>query len=633
MRSPSFGLRVLLAATVPAVLIACILVWYFTQSRLSDLETELRNRGTAIARQLAPSAEFGIFSGNRDILQQLVDSAMREADVIGAAVLERNGLVLASSGRLVQPALPRVVPVEASVVSEEGGLLVFAAPVGPLRAAAEDLFTQNLPGSAGTGMPVGTVLIMLSRGDMEQRKNELIVSAIALTALGLLLAALIARMLAVQVTGPVQRLAEVVSDLKEGNLQARASGGESGVLRQLEAGINEMANALEESQRTLERRVAEATHELQEQKQRAEEANRAKTQFLAAASHDLRQPLQAAGLFVGSLRLRNKDPDVAGLIERVERALGSLEGVLEALLDISRLDAGVVAPRIERFPIANVLRRLQDTFAEPASQLSVELRIRPSPSWCESDPLILERILANLLSNALRYCDKGRVLVGCRLRGGALSIEVRDNGPGIEEDRHREIFREFVRLENAERLRDKGLGLGLAIVDRLTRLLNHRIYVQSRKGAGATFGIVVPRVAAEARSEQPPAQPLRVDLAGKRILVLEDDEEVLAALGLLLSQHGAVPLLARSVAHALSLADSKPDLVISDDRLGLGDHRIPAIRLLRARFATGVPRIILAGETILSTSGETSQAGFAVIRKPAGSGELLQAIAAALRAS
>ncbi|HEX5612990.1 MAG TPA: ATP-binding protein, partial [Burkholderiales bacterium] len=341
-----------------------------------------------------------------------------------------------------------------------------------------------------------------------------------------------------------------------------------------------------------------------------------------------------AGLFVGSLRLRNKDPEVAVLIERVERALGSLEGVLEALLDISRLDAGVVVPRIERFPVARVLRRLQDTFAEPASQLSVELRIRQSAWWCESDPLILERVLANLLSNALRYCDKGRVLVGCRLRGEALCIEVRDNGPGIDERRHREIFREFVRLENAERLRDKGLGLGLAIVERLAHLLDHRIYVRSRKGEGATFGIVVPRVAPAHVAAQPlPAPAGRVDLAGKRILVVEDDEEVLAALGFLLAQHGAVPLLARTVAHALSLADSGPDLVIADDRLAPGEHRIPAIRLLRARFATGVPRIILADETLPSMPGGFPQPGYTVIRKPAGSGELLQAVAAALRAS
>jgi CheY-like chemotaxis protein len=307
--------------------------------------------------------------------------------------------------------------------------------------------------------------------------------------------------------------------------------------------------------------------------------------------------------------------------------------VLEALLDISRLDAGAVAPRIERFPIAMVLRRLQDTFAEPASQLSVELRIRPSAWWCESDPLMLERVLANLLSNALRYCDKGRVLVGCRLRGKALCIEVRDNGPGIDEGRHREIFREFVRLENAERLRDKGLGLGLAIVERLAHLLDHRIYVRSRKGAGATFGIVVPRVAPAHVAEPLPARAERVDLAGKRILVVEDDEEVLAALGFLLAQHGAVPLLARTVAHALSLADSKPDLVIADDRLAQGEHRIPAIRLLRTRFATGVPRIILAGEPLASMPGGIAEPGYTVIRKPAGTGELLQAVAAALRES
>jgi signal transduction histidine kinase/ActR/RegA family two-component response regulator len=634
MKPFPFGVRVLIAAAVPAVVTSFILVWYFTQSRLSDLEAELRERGTAIARQLAPAAEFGIFSGNREILEQLVSAATRERDVIGAAIIERTGVVLASSGRLVPPATPRTLPPEARMQSGDGRTLIFTAPVGLLQAAAEDIFTQNLPGADGTRAPLGTVVVVLSRDDVELRKNELIASAIALTGFGLLLAALIARALAMQVTRPVQRLAEVVSDLKEGNLDARAAGGASGVLHELEAGINEMADALQESRRNLERRVAEATHELQEEKERAEEANRAKTQFLAAASHDLRQPLQAAGLFVGSLRLRNKDPDVAALIDRVERALGSLEGVLEALLDISRLDAGVVQPRIERFPVANVLHALQETFAAPAAQHGAELRIRPSSLWCESDPGLLERILANLVSNGLRYCEKGRVLVACRPSGSGLRIEVRDNGPGIPRERQQDIFREFIQLDNPARSRDKGLGLGLAIVERLARLLGHRIQLRSENGRGSTFSLLLARVAPQWPAAQSlEAEILMADLSGKRILVLEDDDEVREALALFLSSHGAVPLLAKNVAHALMLAstEAKPHLVISDYRLGPGEQGIAAIRMLRARFASGVPRIILTGDTSPAVLQEVTQAGFAMISKPVRHDELLRAISAALR--
>jgi len=632
MRALSFGVRVLLTAAVPAMVTAFILVWYFTDSRLTDLEAELRGRGAAIARQLAPAVEFGVFSGNREILHQLTEAAMNETDVIGVAILDRAGTVLARSGRLVPPALPARTPEEAQVAFEDANLLSFVAPVGMLEAAAADVFSQNLPGANAPREPTGTVVVVLSREEMEHRKNQLILSAIALTGLGLLLAALIARMLARQVTRPVQRLAEVVSDLKEGNLDARAAVGARGVLHELEAGINEMAGALQESRRDLERRIAEATRDLQSQKNRAEEANRTKTQFLAAASHDLRQPLQAAGLLVGSLRLRNKDPETGTLIGRVERALGSLEGVLDALLDISRLDAGVVQPRIERFPIATLLRAVQDTFAAPAGELAVQLRVRPSGLWCESDPLLLERIVANFVSNALRYCGKGKVLVGCRCRGTTICVEVRDNGPGIAENSQREIFREFVQLEPAARLHDKGLGLGLAIVERLARLLGHDVYVRSSTGRGATFGIVIPRVApALPRAPMQSMPPHRPDLAGLRILVLEDDEQILAALGLVLSQHGAVPLLARSIAHALSLADARIDLVIADERLAPGEHRIPAIRLLRARFATGVPRIILAGAPSAAVLAETRHAGFEIIRKPVSTDELLRAITTALR--
>jgi len=634
MRALSFGFRVLLAAAVPAAVTAFILVWYFTQSRLSDLEEELRDRGASIARQLAPAAEFGVFSGNREILQQLVNAATRETDVVGASVVDRAGNVLAASGRSASPAWSGAPPDAVRMIAETESTLAFVAPVGWLQAIADDVFDENLPATSAARAPIGAVLVVLSRESMEQRKNELITSAGALAGLGLLLAALIARMLARQVTGPVRRLAEVVSDLKEGNLEARAAVGAPGVLHLLETGINEMAGALQESRRELERRIFAATRELQDQKDRAESANRAKTQFLAAASHDLRQPLQAAGLFVGSLRLRNKDPEVAALIDRVERALGSLEGVLEALLDISRLDAGVVEPRMERFPVANVLRALQETFAESAAQHAVELRVRPSALWCETDPRLLERILANLVSNALRYCERGRVLVGCRVSGPSIRIEVRDNGPGIARERHEEIFREFVQLETPARVRDKGLGLGLAIVERLARLLGHGVYLKSSRGRGATFGIVVPRAtSASAAAELQPAEPRLASLAGKRILVLEDDDEVLAALGLFLSRHGAVPLLARNAAHALALAtaDAKPDLVISDYRLGPGEEGIAAVRMLRARIAAGLPSIILTGDTAPAVLREVSQAGLAMISKPVRTEELLRAVAAALR--
>ena len=613
---------------------AVALAWYFTQTRLADLDEGLRERGVAIARQLAPAAEFGVFSGNREILQQLVDAAGREADVSGASVVDIAGMTLAASGRSPFGRWTGPLPGTARMVSETGSMLVFVAPIRQLRAFSEDVFSDNLGGSPPPRSPIGAVLVVLSRESMETRKNELILSAAAITVLGLVLAALLARMLARGVTGPVLRLAEIVSDIKQGNLNARAGVGAPGVLKLLETGINEMADALLDARRDLERRIAEATRELQDQKERAEQANRAKTQFLAAASHDLRQPLQAAGLFVGTLRLRNRDPEIGALIDRVERALGNLEGVLEALLDISRLDAGVVEARVTRIPLAAVFRSLQETFAESAAHYGVKLRIRPTALWCESDPLLLERILANLVSNALRYCDQGRVLVGCRHSGSEIRIEVRDSGPGIPPERHHDIFREFIQLEHRARLRDKGLGLGLAIVERLARLLGHTLSVRSSPGKGSTFAIAVPRVnPAPAALQASPAEIAAPELSGKRILIVDDDADVLAALGQFLSRHGAEPLLARDAgeAQALLSARSPPDLIISDYRLGTASDGISLIHALRKSLATDVPAVILTGDTAPSVLRAVSDAGLPMMNKPVRTENLLQVLTDALR--
>ena len=635
MKSLSFGLRVLLAVTVPAAAIAFVLAWYFTQSRLSGLDEELHERGLAIARQLAPAAEFGVFSRNLDILRQLVEAARRESDVVGVSIVDTDGATLIANGLVPIQRWEGPLPQEARLVSETRSTLISVAPIGQLQAISGDVFSDNLAAPAAP-RPTGAVLVVVTRESVERRKDELIVNAAALTALGLILAALIARMLARGVTSPILRLADVVLDIRYGDLNARAAVGAPGVLKSLETGINEMADALLAARRDLEGRIAAATRELQDQKERAEQANRAKTQFLAAASHDLRQPLQAAGLFVGTMRLRNKDPELGALIDRVERALGNLESVLEALLDISRLDAGVVEPRIARVSLAAVFRSLQETFLEPALRHGVPLRIRPTTLWCESDPLLLERILANLLANALRYCDKGRVLVGCRVAEGAIRIEVRDSGPGIPPERHQEIFREFVQLEHPVRPGDKGLGLGLAIVERLARLMEHPVHLRSCPGKGSTFGITVPRVdPVPAAAGSPAVEVASAELYGKRILILDDDDDVLAALGQYLSRHGAILMLAHSPdeVQALMAGQAPPDLIVSDYRLGPAHDGISVINRFRETIAPDVPGVILTGDTAPSVLRAVSDAGFPLISKPVRTEILLQILATALRAA
>jgi CheY-like chemotaxis protein len=393
-----------------------------------------------------------------------------------------------------------------------------------------------------------------------------------------------------------------------------------------------MVASLASARRDLERRVAEATAELSRQKEAAESANRAKTQFLAAASHDLRQPIQALGLFAMTLRLRARTDDIQALADRIERSVNALANVLDALLDISKLDAGVVTPQVEDFPVARVLASVRDTFAGVASEKGLTLTVRRSRAWVRTDPFMLERILANLVSNALRYTERGGVLVGCRLEGAALRIEVWDTGVGIPETLQAEIFREFVQLANPGRARDKGLGLGLAIVDRYCKLLGIAVSVRSRPHRGTVFSVTLPRAAAVpvaprgALSAQPQAS-----IAGRRYLVIDDDPEVREGIRSLLEAHGANAITAAGVDEAIAAmraAGGVPDAVLSDYRLGGDYDGLDAARAVRAAFGP-VPVVIITGDIGPDVLKTVAEAGLDLVHKPVSSIDLIGALGAA----
>lgn len=631
--------RVLLAAIIPATLIAVLLAWYFTRNRIADLETSIFSRGNALIRQLAVASEYGVFSGNRERLRQLADSTMREADLSGVAIHDAAGEVLAARGRLAGiGANQRPLPGSAGLVSADRERLVFSSPVGQHSASRDDPFDNEVAAtsdSVALAPPLGSVVIEISRADVEARKRDLVLGAAAITMMGLLLAGLLARWLAQGVTHPVLELADTVAEIERGNLSARADVRAGGVLKVLESGINEMAVSLSEARDNLEARIAVATAELHRQKDRAELANRTKTQFLAAASHDLRQPLQALGMFSHALRRRVTDPATIELVEGVGRGVDSLESVIEALLDISKLDAGAVTPRLEDLPLGPLLTNIRDTFRPTAEANGLDLVIVPTTAWVRSDPLLLVRILSNLVSNALRYTARGGVVVGCRRHGAFLGIEVWDSGRGIEPEKQQEIFREFIQIGRPERAHDKGLGLGLAIVDRLCHLLEHPLRMRSVLGKGTVFEVLVPRVAAVAAlpdlaaSDDDPAP-----LAGRRLLLVDDERDVLLALAGYLELRGAELILAsssREAEAALRGEGGLPDLVVTDYRLGNDDDGVTLLNLLRARYGPSLPGIILTGESSPDTLRILAGSGYPMLSKPVHPQDLESLIAQVLR--
>lgn len=370
---------------------------------------------------------------------------------------------------------------------------------------------------------------------------------------------------------------------------------------------------LRRAQIELERKVVERTREL-------ELANEAKSRFLAMASHDLRQPLHALGLFVAQLRTPLKSGERAKTIERVDAAVAEMSELFNALLDISKLDAGVLVPNLTEFPIERLLRRLETTFAQAAGEKGLRLRVVPSAAWVRSDAILLERILLNLVSNAVRYTSEGGVLVGCRQRGETLRIEIWDSGPGIPEDQRQNIFGEFYQLAGSQRDSQGGLGLGLAIVDRLRRLLGHSIELSSIVDKGSRFTITVPSATARKLVEPVSFPPLVIDrMQGKLVVVIDDDALVLEGTGGLLRSWGCRVVTAAS--HDAALGEiigcgQRPDVIISDYHLSDGKTGIDVIERVRAAFGMPIPAFLISGDVTSEPLRHARTSGYHLLHKP-----------------
>jgi signal transduction histidine kinase/CheY-like chemotaxis protein len=351
-------------------------------------------------------------------------------------------------------------------------------------------------------------------------------------------------------------------------------------------------------------------------------ANKYKSRFIAAASHDLRQPLHALNLFVAQLRSEPDPAERSRLAGRIEAAAASMNELFESLLDMSKLDAGALQPDVSDYPVQPLLTRIETTFAGAAREKGLRLRIMPSEARFRSDFILLERVLLNLVSNAVRYTERGGVAVGCRRRGDHLRIDVWDTGPGIPEERQRIIFGEFVQLDGQTPNSRGGLGLGLSIVERLGRLLGHPIEVRSWPERGSRFSVVVPRAAARAEAAAGSAatfQTILEPLRGKRILVIDDDPLVLDGMSGMLRSWGCDVAAAGSEEAALALMTTQarePDLIISDFRLGAGRSGIEAIERLRSELDTETPAFLISGDTAPEPLHEARARGYHLLHKP-----------------
>jgi signal transduction histidine kinase len=623
MRFLDIRARMLLAALLPVTLVAVLLSSVFLAGRYADLDEAHQQRARSLARQLASASEYGLFSANTSSLQSIAAGALRESDVRSVLILDAQGQTLAIAGWTGQVVLPALGTQEQHWVDARTGHDLLVQPVSPSQLQLDDLFEGRARAGTEDAPPLGHVVMEVSRAGVVSRSQDMLAIGLAVTLGGLLFGSVLAVRIGRGVIQPILRVSRMIERIGGGELSVRGEVRPDDPLRDLQQGLNQMAEHLQQGRDELERRVTLATAELRTKKEEAETATRAKSRFLAAASHDLRQPIHALGMFVARLAQLPHDRETRHLIGNLEASVRAMQDLLDALLDISRLDADAVRVQLQPVPLGPLFEQLRGALMPVATDKGLRLRVRDSVLWVQSDPTLLHRILLNLVSNALRYTGHGGVLVGCRRsRGGShLWLEVWDTGVGIPAEHQQDIFREFYQIGNPERDRSKGLGLGLNIVDRTARLLGHELKLCSVPGHGTRFRLELPLAptgdlqALMAAAEQPQQVD---DVRGLRILVIEDDRQSAQALRGLLDSWGCVVAVVEGLQGALTVVDGGfvPDLVLSDFRLRAGESGMQTLHSLRTQLERPLPACLMSGDTDPELIQSCRDAGLPLLHKP-----------------
>ena len=627
MKQFSIGQYVAWLMFVPLIVLAVVMGSYFLHDRFADMDSSLQETGDLIVRQLASSSEYGVFSHNQAFLQNIAEQALRQADVRGVLVLNDTAVPIARAGQFSSTFQNKILAdgreLSSSMATINKSVLLSSSSsevIWLAQAIVPALISLDDSGDTSEAKAIGLVVVEISRARHEQHKTRMlwttVFSTLAFLGLTLYAAYLVSR----RITLPISKLSYAVQQIGAGKLDTRvALSTEVRELAILAQGLNRTTAHLEQEHVVLQQCIEDATCALREKKEEAERATYDKSRFLAVASHDLRQPLHALGLYVAELQRKLCGTSQQRLVEQVGSSIDSLSELLNALLDISKLDAGAVVPAVRSFGARELLERLEADYRMLASVKNIKLTVRLCDCTISSDPQLLERILANLLSNAIRYTyQNGSILVVCRRRGNFLRIEVRDNGVGISKEDQHHIFREFFRLAQPQLDADKGLGLGLAIVTRLAKLLGHPVELRSRPGAGSVFSVQVPLALNPAKAARPMTGIDESSLSGMRVLVVDDDEAVLYSTASLLSSWGCEVncALSRDAVEKLLGSGCVFDFIVSDYQLGLGTDGIEVIERVRAQQKHAIPCVLVSGDTSPEVLQLASASGLHLLHKP-----------------
>ena len=608
--------QLVLLALLPATVATLGAIAVLTRQHLSNVTDLMRANAQTVALQVATVAQTPLQRMDRRALQRTADSGGFQPHVQQVRISSAEGEIVANS--------------ETTDRRRDNGLQVTAPIIG------ED------------GKQAGTVMVDISLDAVRAAKESVWFNVVLVLAASLAGVSLAGWWAARRISAPIQALGEAVDRLGAGE-DAQVAVAGSAEVRRLQHGFNQAARALSESRGLMESRIAHATAELANKNQLLEVASQAKTRLLAAASHDLRQPLHALTLFSDGLTNGETDPVRLQRIGHIRECVESLDRLFSELLNLSQLDAGVLQPQWDDFALDHLFDEISRNFRSVAEQQNLRLVVRKTELWVRCDYVMLSRILNNLVSNSLRHTVEGGVLVGARRRGNAIRIDVVDTGVGIAAQYQPRVFEEFYQVEPQGRQgRDvRGMGLGLATVQRLAALLSTRVELSSQLHKGTCVRVMVRR--AEPVSTPAPtltgatAPGLASDdetaLQDVRVLVIDDERTILEGLQVVLSNWGAEVLSAQTRSEALALADQwdrPPDMVVSDLLLQGGDNGLELLSALE-RHPRGIgattARLLVTGETKPDRLREVASSGVTVLYKPVSPKHLRQAIVAQLAAA
>ena len=610
--------RLALVALVPTLVTAALLVTMLTQHQLASLRGMAQNTADAIATQAASVAAAPL----RDMQRR---ELVRIAESIGE--------------------LPHVARVQIRAADGE----ILADELGRSGSNSTDTLTvmRDVVDTDQAGHPVlGSVMVDVSLSDAIAAQHASLRHALAALLVSLLVAAVIGWQAARWISAPLRRLVAAVHQLGRGDRHVEVEVTDQTEIGELQRGFNSAALALFDVQRSMEKEIEHATVELARKNAALEAASVAKARFLAAASHDLRQPLYALTLFSSSLAVDERDPVRLDRIAHIQECVEALDHLFSELLDLSRLETGAMQIEITEFPLDHVFEEVSRNFRMIAEQHGLRLIMRATDLWVRSDHTMLARILNNLVSNALRYTSSGGVLVVARQRSdNTVRVDVWDTGSGIAPEHQARVFDEFYRVEshNGGGEHDsgprRGLGLGLATVQRLAELLDTQVLLKSNPGRGSVFSFHLPEVAPQ-QLFNPVSDEAPLDVSGMRVLVVDDEPAILSGIRYLLRSWGCEVAVAEDRMQALQAAEewpTPPDIVISDLRLRNGESGLDVLAALDQHYERDgnapFSRLLITGETRSDGLREIMAAKIPVLYKPVSPEQLKEAMMVAWNAT